>query len=437
MSGPRELLIELYDAAIGGADVESLTTKALAAFSLERRQRVWVFAFGKAAHHMATAAVAVLQRSLAEIAGGLVVAHEDGEAPCGTVPVMVGDHPVPGRRSVAAATRVAQLIAQKRGTDLGIVLVSGGTSSLIGAPLRGMGDADLSLLYELLLGSGLDIHEMNVVRKRFALLAAGRMAVAMAPARTICLAVSDVPGDDLASIGSGPCVPDPARVQHVVEALQRSNLYGRISQSFRQYLLDVARGVIAETPKASHPAFAHVTARVIANNAVALDAAAVSARRSGFTTMVHDGQLVGDTTSAAATVAAALLKVRAGAAPGSTHCWIWGGETTVFLNGGSPAGGRCQELALAVAQRLHEAGPQARGITLLAAGTDGRDGRTDAAGAVVDEGTWAAISASGRDPAAALRAHASHDALAAASALFSPGTTGTNVMDVTIGLVRA
>jgi glycerate 2-kinase len=437
VSGPREQLIELYCAAVGGANVESLTAKGLAAFPLERRQRVWVFACGKAAHAMAAAAVGTLQRSLAEIAGGIVVAPEDGEPPCGTVPVLVGDHPVPGRRSFAAAARIAQIITQKRGTDLGVVLISGGTSSLIGAPLRGMSEADLSHLHELVLGSGLDIHGMNTVRKRFALFGAGRMALALAPARTICLAVSDVPGDDLASIGSGPCVADPARVQHVLEALHRAHLTAAIPASFRQYLQDVARGVIAETPKASHPAFAHVTARVVANNAVALEAAAGAARRSGFTTAVHEPQLTGDAAVAGALVAESLLKLRGSATPGSLHCCIWGGETTVTLNGGAPRGGRCQELALAAARLLHDAGDQARGITLLSAGTDGRDGRTDAAGAVIDDSTWAAIAATGRDPAAALRAHHSHDALAAASALFSPGLTGTNVMDVTIGLVRA
>lgn len=385
---------------------------------------------------MASAAVSTLERSLAEIAGGIVVAPEVAEAPSGTIASVVGDHPIPGRRSFNAATRIGQIVAQKRGIDLGIVLLSGGASSLIGAPLRGLSEADLSQLYELLYGSGLDIHQMNAVRKRFSFWAAGRLALALAPARTYCFAVSDVPRDDLATIGSGPCVPDPTRIQQVIELLESVKLFGKISASFRQYLFDIARGAIPETPKPSHPAFAHVSARVIANNATALSGAAAAARRMGFVTTVREDPLAGDAATAGIRLAETLIAARDRAERGSTQCFVWGGETTVALNGPAPAGGRCQELALAASKHLADAGERAAGITLLAAGTDGRDGPTDAAGAVIDESTWAAISATGRDPGAALRAHESHEALGAANALFSPGLSGTNVMDVAIGLIQ-
>jgi glycerate 2-kinase len=437
VSGAREQLLTLYGAAIDGANVQSLTANALATIPLERRQRVWLFAFGKAAHGMAASAVTALHRSLAEISGGLVVAPEAGDYPCGTVAAVEGDHPVPGRRSFAAAMRISEQLTRKRGNDLGIVLVSGGASSLIAAPLRGMSEADLSLLYESLLGCGLDIHEMNAIRKRFSQWGGGRMALGLAPARTYCFAVSDVPNDDLATIGSGPCVPDPTKVHAVMDSLKRVKLFDRLPASFRQYLLDTARGVIPETPKATHPAFAHVTARVIANNTGALKAAATAARNSGCHTVIQEQPLVGDAASAGARVAEALLRSREALQPGTTHCIIWGGETTVTLRGPAPAGGRCQELALAASKHLADAGDRASGITLLAAGTDGRDGPTDAAGAVVDASTWQAIVSGGRDPNAALRAHESYDALAVANALFAPGMTGTNVMDITIGLVRA
>jgi glycerate-2-kinase len=437
VNGAREHLRDLYCAAVGGANVESLTANAVAAIPLERRHRVWVFAFGKAATVMAHAAVSTLERSLAEIAGGVVVVPEVAEPPCGTVSVMVGDHPVPGRRSFAAAARISQLLAQKRGIDLGIVLVSGGATSLIAAPLRGMSESDLSLVYEQLLGAGLDIHEMNAIRKRFSRWGAGRLALALAPARSYCLAVSDVPGDAIASIGSGPCVPDPTSVHAVLDSLKRVDLFDRLPSSFRQHLLDTVRGVAPETPKASHPAFAHVTARVVANNALALNAAAGAARRAGFETVVHGAPLVGEASVAGERVARELMKLRANARRGSVHCHIWGGETTVSLRGPAPAGGRCQELALAAASELGAAGERATGIAILAAGTDGRDGPTDAAGAIVDETTWSAIGAAGRDAAGSLRAHESYDALASAGALFKPGLTGTNVMDITVGLVRA
>jgi hydroxypyruvate reductase len=430
---PRELLADLYSAAVAGADVESLTANAVALIPLDRRHRVWVFAFGKAAPRMAAAAVSTLQRALAEIAGGLVVSSEPGESPFGTVKSLPGDHPVPGPRSLAAASAIGEVLSRKRGGDLGIVLLSGGASSLIAAPLRGMSAADLSQLYEMLLVSGLDIHQVNAVRKRFSFWAAGRMALALAPARTHCLAVSDVPGDDLATIGSGPCVPDPVYVQDVIDLLRGTRLFDRLPTAFRQYLIDSGRGVIPETPKATHPAFAHVSARVVANNSNALQGAAIAARRRGFIAEVEQEPLVGDASEAGDRVAGALLSERDRR---GMYCRIWGGETTVEIQGSPPRGGRCQELALSAAARLARAGDAARGITILVAGTDGRDGNGDAAGAIVDAGTWQSITAAGRNPEAALRAHESYDALASAGALFKPGPTGTNVMDVTIALVE-
>jgi glycerate 2-kinase len=430
----REQLIQLYHAAVAGANVERCTADAVATLPLERRRRVWLFAFGKAAHAMAAAATVQLQRALAEIVGGVVVAPTAGKPPCGTVSVMIGDHPVPSRASFAAAKRIETLTASKRGGDLGLVLLSGGASSLIAAPLRGMREDDLTRTFELLLGSGLDIHAVNAVRKRFSRWAAGRLALALAPASTHCFAVSDVPGDDLASIGSGPCVPDPITVQRVIDILRGAQLLAHLPVGFQQFLTDSARGAIPETPKATHPAFAHVQARVIANNSLALQGAATAARNMGCDVTVHPEPLVGDVGDAASRITSQLA-VRRGVRAGTAVCHLWGGETTVTLTPGAPPGGRCQQLALAAAGQLATA--REDGATLLVAGTDGRDGTTDAAGAVVDRQTWNDIVAAGVDPAAALRTNASHDALSRAGALFTTGPTGTNVMDVTIALVRA
>ncbi len=436
MSGDRGELIKLFNAAVAGVNPESLTASAIESISLERRQRVWVFAFGKAAVGMATAAVTALQRGLAEVPGGLVVAPEPAEPIGGTIPVLVGDHPVPGRRSFEAAARLQQVIVQKRGADLGIVLLSGGTSSLIGAPLRGMSEAEFSGLFELLLRSGLDIVQMNVIRRRFAMWAAGRVALALAPARTCCFAMSDVPGDELAAIGSGPCVPDPSRAQDVLDLLKRQRLLDAIAPSFRRCLQETLRGVVPETPKATHPAFAHVSASVIANNATALHAAGIAARNAGYSTMVAHEQISGDAAAAGVRAADTLISARERVTARQPLCFIWGGETTVAVGPDAPPGGRSQTLALAAARRLAEAGERAEGITVLAAGTDGRDGTTDAAGAIVDRLTCHAIVACGGDPAVALSTHDSHETLRRVGALFTPGATGTNAMDVVIGLVR-
>jgi hydroxypyruvate reductase len=426
----------LYDAAVAAAAPSAATARAIDALELGRARRVWLFAIGKAARPMAAAAVRALQRGLHSIIGGVVVAPDDGTPPYPTLVSMRGDHPVPGRHSFEAAVKIGEVAAGRRSTDIAIVLLSGGASALIGAPVRGIAESDFVLLHEILLGSGLDIAGMNSVRKRFSRWSAGRLALALAPASIYCLAISDVAGDDLSVIGSGPCVPDTMTAKDVRERLERAGLFERVPQAMRDYLGGIARGLTPETPSSAHPAFAHITARVIANNRVALDGVATSARDHGLESSIQATRLDGEASAAGEAIARTLIASRAGSS--ASGIVVWGGETTVTLNAksGSPAGGgRCQELALAAARVLHDAGTGAEGITLLAAGTDGRDGATDAAGAVVDSTTWSAIAAAGRDPARALAGHESHGALAAANALIARRDTGTNVNDVVIGLV--
>jgi hydroxypyruvate reductase len=442
-SSARALLIDLYEAAVAGAAPGPLTTAALHDFQARPDQRLWLYAMGKAAHPMAAAALAALQRSLHTIAGGVIVAPEPLPSTYATVNSFVGDHPLPGRNSFAAAQRIGELAAGMRSDDVAIVLISGGATSLIGAPLRGLLESDLVHLYELLLGSGLDIREMNAVRKRFTRWGAGRLALALAPARTHTLIVSDVAGDDSADIASGPCAPDPNTVHEVLAILQRSGLYGRIAPPMREYLTSVVRGLVPETPRATHPAFAHVSTRVIGSNRLATQAAADRAAALSLPVVRSDALLVGDAARCGATLASAMLER---AREGWRGCMIWGGETTVELahtdgvadasGAEPPRGGRCQELALAASRVLSEAGEPAAHVTLLAAGTDGRDGPTDAAGAFADASVWEAIRSSGRAPELALARHDSYAALGAAGALHRRGHTGTNVMDVVIGVVR-
>jgi glycerate 2-kinase len=446
----RDVLIQLFDAAITGAATGPVTARGVESLSIPRGRRVWVLSVGKAAHAMAAAATGALQRSRHEIAGGLIVAPDAAPAPYGTIQTAVGDHPVPGTNSFAAAARLGEMAGRMSSEDIAIVLVSGGASSLIAAPIKGIAEKDITKLFEMLLASGLDIAQMNAVRKRFSRWGGGRLALAIAPAGTHCLAVSDVIGDDLAIIGSGPCVPDPLYAFEVVEILKQAGLYQRLSAASRAYLTEAVDGRSPETPKDKHPAFAHVTARVIANNRGALEAAAERARALGATAVyVIDAPLLGEAARRGEELAKWLLELRAsGNGARAPRFVIWGGETTVTLHAQSsgskrkattpapaPPGGRCQELALAAARVLDEAGERARGISLLAAGTDGRDGPTDAAGACVSGTTWRAIRAAGCDPADALATHQSYSALQAIDALFKPGPTGTNVMDIVIGVV--
>jgi glycerate 2-kinase len=432
----RALALELYDAAVAAAAPGPATARAVDALTIPRGSRLWIYAFGKAARPMAAAAVTSTLRSLHSIVGGLIVAPDDAPSPYPTIVSMRGDHPLPGRHSFDAAARISEVASGRRGSDVAIVLLSGGASSLIGAPVRAIGESDFVVLQELLLGSGLDIAATNLVRKRFSRWGAGRLALALAPATTHCLAISDVAGDDLSVIGSGPCMPDGSTVAQVTDLLQRANLFTRMPAACRDYLTGITRGTVPETPAKSHPAFAHITGRVIGNNRLALDGVAAKAQEHRLATTVAPDRLDGEAARAGELIARTLLNA---AAQGANHaCFAWGGETTVTVgasNGAMACGGRCQELTLAAARVLHQAGAEAAGIALLAAGTDGRDGATDAAGAIVDHTTWTAVTDGGRDPAHALAAHESYKALRAASALIPRRDTGTNVNDVVIGVI--
>jgi glycerate 2-kinase len=401
---------------------------------MDSKGRIWVLALGKAAVPMAEAAVHTLQRRGLQPVGGLVVAPAPGQSPHPRLTYLQGDHPEPGSGSLAAAEAVGKMTARIGADDEVWVLLSGGTTSLVGAPEAGLAPHELTAIYGLLLGSGLDITAMNRIRKRFARWGGGKLARALAPARVKVYVVSDVIGDDLPSIGSGPCVPDPTTAAEVRAQLEATGLWDRIPESARKLVTSAEAGKMPETPKLGDPAFARVTLELIASNRLALEAAASRATELGLSPSVMETPISGEASAVGASIATNLLN-RCGQYSSSQRkgvALIWGGETTVSLGENSSGlGGRCQELALAAA-RVMKGAPD--GVTLLAAGTDGRDGPTDAAGAIVDGKTWAAIAVKGRDPARDLAAHDAYRALDAAGALLRPGLTGTNVMDIVIGI---
>ena len=439
-SGPsvRDLLVDLYRAATDAAAPGPALTARLQDVALDPARRIWILALGKAALPMAATAVEVLGSHGRDPEGGLIVAPSEGQSSHPKLDLVKGDHPEPGPNSLAAAEAVGTLARRVGPSDEVWLLLSGGTTSLVGAPEPGVSPAELTAIYALLLGSGLDIAAMNRIRKRFSRWGGGKLARALAPARVRVYIVSDVIGDDLASIGSGPCVPDPSSAADVRSLLESAALWSRIPESARQVVSSTASGKTPETPKPGDQAFARVTLELVASNRLALEAAAKRAAELGLAPEVVKTPLAGEASTTGASVAASLLNncVRLSIPQPSRPptCLIWGGETTVTL-GENPTGlgGRSQELALAAARRL-EGAPS--GIALLAAGTDGRDGPTDAAGAVVDGRTWSGIKARGRDPAQDLAAHDAYPALDSVGALLKPGLTGTNVMDIVIGVCR-
>ena len=281
------LLVEIFRVAVAAVAPGPVLVRALQNEPVDKR--VWLIALGKAAPPMAEAAVRVLAghrlQGLPGLpglqsfpgrspAGGLIVAPVETAAPHPALAVVVGDHPEPGAGSLAAADALDRLITQIPPGDTVWVLLSGGTTSLIGAPQPGIAADELKALYGQLLRSGLDIKEMNRVRKRFTRWSGGRLARSLAHARVRCFIVSDVIGDDLAAIASGPCVPDPSTARDVRDALVRARLWDGLGPTLRQHLDDVEQGRLPETPKPGDPVFARVESTLIATNRLALEAAA-------------------------------------------------------------------------------------------------------------------------------------------------------------------
>ena len=388
---------------------------------------VWVIAVGKGAHAMASGAVDILHKHDVPIAGGLVVANAADPSATHGLQSVDGDHPTPGLRSFAAADQLAELTERTTADADAIVLVSGGATSLIAAPLAPIGEEELTYTFEALLASGADIGLMNAVRKRLLRFGAGRLALAMGTRRIVCLIASDVVGNDLPSIASGPCVPDRGSAREVQRLLRERGAWDALPPGVRKRLEAMTDGRAADVPAADHPRFASTHVEIILDRTDAERGAADFARTAGASVEVLPAPLTGDATKAARQFVASLLDRQ----HQGTHCVITSGETTVTLGADAGRGGRCQEFALTSAIELE----RSPGITVLAAGTDGRDGPTDAAGAIVDSETTNRIRAFGVDPQNALRAHASYDALTTAGALLKTGPTGTNVNDLVIALL--
>ncbi|MGQ0648592.1 MAG: glycerate kinase type-2 family protein [Gemmatimonadaceae bacterium] len=426
---PRKLLEHLFRTAVDAADPRGAVREAVSAFDFKAAPAI--IAIGKGAPAMAAGALQALGARELTPRVGLVVSDTGTPAPLGPLRHLAGSHPVPDERSfAAAAAMVDTVVAGQRSSDV-LVLLSGGTTSLIAHPVAGIPPEDIATLFGALLGSGARINEMNVIRRRVLQWGGGRLALALAPARVRCLIVSDVLGNDLPSIGSGPCVGDPATVAEVRDVVSRWRL--PLPPSVSAYLARVAGGAEPETPKPGDSLFQHVETRILLENATAVAAARREVQRLGLGLIDAHGHLEGEAARCGRAVGVQLGQESA--TLGGRRVLVVGGETTVTLRGGAGgSGGRCQELALAAADMLREAALGERAV-LLAAGTDGRDGPTDAAGALVDGTTWTRVHMAGRDPARDLDQHNAYHALDSVGALFRTGPTGTNVNDLVIAVV--
>jgi glycerate-2-kinase len=431
----RAELEAIYRAGVRAADPAA----AIARIVSPRREAVWiagepvasgsrcvVVAAGKAAPAMAAA----FERAASGLVlRGLVVARDAGGRRPTRLAFREAGHPLPDERSASSGLAALEAAASAGPDDSLVVLLSGGASALLTAPLPGLTLADLRATTKLLLESGAEIGELNCVRKHLTAASGGRLAAAGARARRILvLVVSDVLGDDLATIGSGPCAPDPTRHADALAVLRRRGILPAVPAAVRRQLENGARGERAESPKPGDPAFGRVVHALLATNRDALAAARAEARMRGLEARIVTDQLRGE----AGELGARLAALARAAAPGERPVLLLaGGEPTVTVRGGG-RGGRAQELALAAALAL--AG-DAR-VSLLAAGTDGSDGPTPAAGAFADGGTVARGAALGLDARACLDDNDAYGFFAREGGAFVTGPTGTNVMDLVLAHVR-
>lgn len=492
----RALAIALYRAAVEGAAPFPRTRDAVAHWLRQhpaahrwlptappgftpRAPRVHCIALGKAASAMTAGALNALSTAHQRVAAGLIVSsHEPTARDVGTrealpavLEIRVGDHPVPGPASLDAADAIDDAVRRVTPGDLVVVLLSGGTTALTAAPLArfsqqvgdaGRAQAHIANLAQTLLESGLAIHEMNAIRRRVLRWGAGRLAVALharGAAHIAVFAISDVIGDDPSVIGSGPCSPEPLDDTTFFALLDAHELRGRLERDMRQFLALEGDGTPPAVPMADHPAFAQVSYQYVARNRDAVSAMAQAARGAGIDhVIVEDTPMEGEAAELGDALAHRAMQLASTLARRERTVWIAGGEPVVHLRtiferaleedeaDGTPdepmKGGRMQALALAAALRLEtharDRDESMWRITLLAAGTDGRDGPTDAAGAIIDGATPMNARRQGRRrPERDLATGRSWFSLDAADALLRTGPTGTNVMDVVAILIDA
>lgn len=426
--------LQIVGAGLLAVEPSAATQAALAQTDLHCASpgSVVVVALGKAAHAMAHAARTALGPALRE---GLVVAPSmtpptDVQTRIGTsaaraasplpqtaLRTIVGEHPIPGHGSAKAGEQIAALLQRCGPADTVLVLISGGGSALACLPDVGLTISDVAATTAAVLRAGVPITAINAVRKRIDRLKGGGMARLAAPARVISLVLSDVIGDTIDTVASGPTAVDTSHDRDAEAALAACT--DPIPTAVRQR---IARPTTPSSPSAT----AVVEHHRVAGNRTAVDAAQRWATAQGWR-VERDAPLLCDARDGGLTLGQRI----AGWATGAPRCVVLGGEPTVRVTGNG-LGGRNQQLALAAAHALH--GSHDR--VLVAFATDGRDGPTDAAGAIVDGSTIAAAHAAGHDPVVSLAHHNAYPCLDAAGALLRTGLTGTNVCDLVVGVWR-
>lgn len=397
-------------------------------FDLRDYERVLVVGSGKANAPMAKALESLLGQNISD---GIIVVKEGHALPLKHVQIREASHPVPDERGLRGTEEVLSLVKEAGERDLVICLISGGGSALLIAPAEGVTLEDKQEVTRLLLACGATIHEINAVRKHLSRVKGGGLARLAYPAAVVSLILSDVVGDDLDTIASGPTVPDSATFGHAEGVLKRYGIWDRVPVSVRERIEKGKHGEVPETPKIGDPAFQRCHWELVGTNLQALMAASKEAEHQGYRPLILSAGVEGETREIAKVHAAVAKEVlRSGNPIPPPACILSGGETTVTLQG-EGLGGRNQEFILASAMALEGE----MHVVVLSGGSDGTDGPTDAAGAIADGSTVARAVAKGLDPEDHLRRNDAYPFFEALGDLVMTGPTRTNVMDVRVLLV--
>ncbi len=441
----RQNLVSIFNAALAAADSYNAVLKAVnfeynrlqvadAKYDLASFERIIVVGAGKATARMALAVESLLGQ---KIAAGLIVVKDGHTAPLAIIEQVEAAHPVPNQAGIAGAQRILDMVRGADEKTLVICLLSGGASALLVAPVEGVTLQDKQEATRLLLNAGASIAELNAVRKHLSSVKGGRLAQAAWPAQLVTLIISDVIGDPLDVIGSGPTSPDNSTYTEARAVIAKFGLQQKLPPRVADYLQRGSAGQMPETVKKNDPCLDKTQNVIIAGIRQALDAAKDMAVQLGYSVKTVSDTLQGEARDAAHILAQSARAELDAMQAKERRCLLCGGETTVTVRGNGK-GGRNQEFALAFALEIEGWS----GISLLSAGTDGTDGPTDAAGAVVDGSTASRARGLAIDPLRYLDHNDSYaffqqfDATSGAHSHFKTGPTGTNVMDIQIVLLN-
>ena len=429
----RSHIVEIFNAALKAVDpYKAVTVRAnilLPPYGDTYYKKVYVIAFGKAASAMLKAVVDSAGESITAAIGITKYGHALYTGNGSTIRIREAGHPLPDLNGLRGTEEVVNLLGDTDEDTLVLCLISGGGSALLVEPCEGITLEDKQTATDLLLRAGADIYELNTVRKHVSNVKGGRLAEKIYPAKTISLILSDVIGDRLDVIASGPTAPDGTTYNDALQVVEKYKLADRMPRSVIDLLDKGSRGLIAETPKKDSPVFSRVENIIIGSNRTAAEAAKKKAEELGYDTIIISTEMTGEARDAARYLGKKAVEAHSREAARPV-CLISGGETTVSVKGDGK-GGRNTELALAFAMEIDGM----TGIELLSAGTDGTDGPTDAAGAIVDGETIATARRAGLDPVEYLKNNDSYSFFRKIDGLFITGPTNTNVMDLQVILI--